>query len=298
MPAMVATRTICYSSALAMIQGLRQQFKEGLRPRDVMFAALDPHGDFHLTVPERPNDLGRLRVGEKLTLPQPEDSRFRFLDAVHPVGGDAVVLNGDRRIGGLSSMVDVASLVSWFINTAGDASIFFGCTPHQPGSWLIRDERVDSLHARGFVEIVPAAQGLLARRTMDDGLYFLPNEALIRGAVEKWRRVYSSPLGNVLMLERRLLYDQLVLSCQEGLVEVDVYDLPSVIETGRFSLRGGYAVVGRITAGAFAVARGKPLDWGFEALTPATLVGSEGCSFMELRNLLRRNVGYGAGGPR
>jgi hypothetical protein len=108
--------------------------------------------------------------------------------------------------------------------------------------------------------------------------------------VENWQRVYTSPLGNVLMLERRLLYDQLVLSCQEGLVEVDVYDLPSVSEAGRFSLSGGFAVVGRITGGAFAVARGQPMDWGFEGLSPATLVGSQGCSFMELKGLLRQSV--------
>jgi hypothetical protein len=290
---MVATRTLYYSSALAMIQGLKRLFRDGLRPRDVMFTAVDTHGDVHLTIPERIRDLGRLKVGEKLTLPQPQKDGLFYLDAVHPVGGDAVVINGDSRIGRLSSMVDVAALVSWFVHTAGADSIFFGCTPHQPGSWWIREEQADALHPRGFVEIVPAEQGLLARRIMDDGLYFLPKEAVVTGGVEQWRRVYTSPLGNVLMLERRLLYDQLVLSCQGGLVEVDVYDLPSVNETGRFSLQGGYAVVGRITAGAFAVARGKPMDWGFEGLTPATLVGSEGCSFMELKGLLRRTVESG-----
>jgi Zn-dependent protease len=73
-------------------------------------------------------------------------------------------------------------------------------------------------------------------------------------------------------------------------VEVDVYDLPRVSETGRFSLKGGFAVIGRISGGAFAVARGQPMDWGFENLRPAVLVGSEGCSFMELRELLRRST--------
>ena len=89
------------------------------------------------------------------------------------------------------------------------------------------------------------------------------------------------------MLERRLLFDQLVLSCQGGLVEVDVYDLPKVSEAGRFTIKGGFAVVGRISGGAFAVTQGRPMDWGFEELRPATLVGSEGCSFMELRQLLK-----------
>ena len=147
-----------------------------------------------------------------------------------------------------------------------------------------------ALHERGFVEIVPAHQGMLARRIMDDGLFFLPREQAVAGHLDQWQRVFTSPLGNVLMLERRLLYDQLVLSCQDGLVEVDVYDLPRVSEAGRLSLQGGFAVVGRITGGAFAVARGRPMDWGFEDLSPATLVGSSGCSFMELKGLLREQV--------
>lgn len=292
---MVGTRNLYYSSALAMIQGLKQLFTEGLRPRDVMFVAFDAHGDVHLTVPERLRDVKKLKVGEKLALPPPQEGRYYYLDAVHPVGGDAVVINGDRRIGSLSSMVDVAALVSWFVKTAGDKSIFFGCTPHQPGSWWVKEERSVPLHERGFVELVPAHQGLLARRIMDDGLYFLPTEAAVTGGVEQWQRVYSSPLGNVLMLERRLLYDQMVLSCQDGLVEVDVYDLPAVSETGRFTLKGGFAVVGRITGGAFAVARGTPMDWGFEGLSPAVLVGSQGCSFMELKGRLRQTVDRGPG---
>jgi hypothetical protein len=284
---MIPNRTLYYTSALAMIQGLKQLFKEGLRPRDVLFLAMDSHGDAHLCVPERLKDVERIKVGDKLALPEPFEGRLFYLDAVHPVGGEVAVINGDRRIGGLSSMVDVAALVSWFIKTARAESIFFGCTPHQPGSWWVREERAVPLHERGFVEIVPAHQGLLARRIMDDGLYFLPQEEAVAGSFDGWQRVFSSPLGNVLMLERRLLYDQLVLSCQDGLVEVDVYDLPRVSEAGRFTLHGGFAVVGRISGGAFAVTRGQPMDWGFEGLGPAVLVGSEGCSFMELKHLLR-----------
>jgi len=270
-----------------MIQGLKRLFSEGLRPRGIMFAALDPAGNVRLVIPERLRDVNQIKVGNKLSLEHPLEGRNYFLDAVHPLGGDAAVINGDRRLGSLSSMVDVAALVAWFVKEAGDQSVFFGCTPHQPGSWWVRGEEAIALHERGFVEIVPAEQGLLARRTMDNGLYFLQSELAVAGKVDTWEKVYESPLGNVLMLERRLLFDQIVLSCREGLVEVDVYDLPNVNESGRFSLQGGgHAVVGRISGGAFAVARGKPMDWGFEALGPATLVGSEGCSFMELRNLL------------
>lgn len=288
MAPMFPTKELYYSSAIGMIQGLKQEFEAGLRPRDVVFLALDQKGDVHICVPRRLRDVENLKVGEKLSLPPVFEGRMYYVDAVHPVvGGDAVVINGDRRIGNISSLVDVAALVSWFVKQAGDQSIFFGCTSHQPGSWWVSGENAVSLHNRGFVEIVPANQGLLARRTMDDGLYFLPAEAAVAGGIEHWQRVYTSPLGNVLMLERRLLYDHLVLSCQGGLVEVDVYDLPNVGEAGRFSISGGFAVVGRITGGAFAVARGKPMDWGFEDLEPAQLVGSAGCSFMELRERLR-----------
>jgi len=283
---MIPTRVVHFSSALAMIQGLKKLFQEGLRPRGMLFLALDPNGDANLVVPERIKDVSRIKVGNKLSLDWPFEGRMFYLDAVHPLSKETAVINGDRRLGSLSSMVDVAALVSWFVQEAGDESIFFGCTPHQPGSWWIHGEEAVALHERGFVEIVPAEQGLLARRTMDSGLYFLPREEALAGKVEHWQKIYESPLGSVLMLERRLLFDQLVLSCQEGLVEVDVYDLPRVSESGRFTLKGGFAVVGRISGGAFAVTQGKPMDWGFEALRPATLVGSEGCSFMELRHLL------------
>jgi hypothetical protein len=284
---MFPTKELFYGSAIAMIHGLKEEFKAGLRPRDVVFCALDPRGDVHICVPKRMRDVKGLKVGEKLGLPPTLEGRRYHLDAVHPVGGDAVVINGDRRIGNISSLVDVAALVSWFVKEAEDKSIFFGCTPHQPGSWWVSGEQAIALHTKGFVEIVVAEQGLLARRIMDDGLFFLPKEAAVQGGVEQWQRVYTSPLGNVLMLERRLLYDQLVLSCQGGLVEVDLYDLPKISEAGRFTLPGGFAVVGRITNGAFAVARGTPMDWGFEDLEPAQLVGSVGCSFMELREQLR-----------
>lgn len=284
---MIETRTLHYSSSLTMIQGLKELFDQGLRPRELMFLAFDPRGDVHVQIPARISDVERLKVGHKLSLPWPFDGRYFYLDAVHPLAQNAVVINGDRRIGSLSSLIDVAAMVSWFIKEAGDESIFFGCTPHQPGSWWVREEVAEPLHPRGFVDIVSSSHGLLARRIMNPGLYFLSAEDAAAGRLDRWTQIYTSPLGNLLMLERRLLYDQLVLSCQEGLIEVDLYDLPAVHESGRFSIRGGYAVVGRITGGAYAVTRGTPMDWGLDNLRPATLVGSDGCSFMELRHMLK-----------
>jgi hypothetical protein len=291
---MIPVRVLHYNSALAMIQGLKKLFADGLRTRGILFLAIDDSGQVHLAIPERMKDVNTIKVGNKLSLPWPIEGRVFYLDAAHSIGGDAVVVNGDRRLGNVTNMVDVAALVSWFVREAGEESIFFGCTPHQPGSWWICGERAVALHSLGFVEIVPTEQGLLARRTMDPGLYFLPVEHAVTGGVEHWEQIYTSPLGNVLMLERRLLFDQLVLSCQDGLVELDLYDLPRVNQSGCFVIDGGFAVVGRISNGAFAVTQGRPMDWGFDDLRPATLVGSEGCTFMELRRLLlasREGVG-------
>ena len=284
---MIETRQLRYTSALAMIKGLKDLFEEGLRPREVMFIAFDSHGDVHLEIPAHITDVQRLKVGNKLSLPWPFEGQMFYLDAVHRLPEKAVLINGDRRIRRFSSLIDVATLVSWFVNEAKTESIFFGCTPHQPGSWYVRGEEAVALHLRGYVDIVCTEVGLLARRIMDPGLFFLPMDDAVAGRMDRFQRIYDSPLGNVMMLERRLLYDQLVLSCQDGLVEVDLYELPRVHESGRFSIRGGFSVVGRISDGAFAVTRGIPMDWGFDSLQPAVLVGSDGCSFLELRKLLR-----------
>lgn len=286
---MILTRTLQFHSALAMVKGLRKLFREGLRPRGVLFCAFDSVGDVQLQVVEQEQDMERIRVGEKLTLPWPslEDRELFFLDAVHPVGPEAVLINGDRRIGRMASLVDVAAMVSWFVKEAHDESIFFGCTPHQPGSWWVTEEHAEALHVRGFVDIVATGAGFLARRIMDSGLFFLPLMAAAKGELNGWQKIFDSPLGNVLMLERRLLYDQLVISCQGGLVELDLYDLPRASEAGRITIDGGWAVVGRRSVGGFAVTRGEPEDWGLRDIKPATLVGSDGSSFLELRDILR-----------
>ena len=287
-PTVILTHTLQFHSALAMIQGMRDLFAEGFGPRAIQFVAFDRKGDVYVEVPRRASDSDRLKVGNKLTLPWPLDCGHHFyLDAVHPITGDIVVVNGDRRIGHMASLVDVAAMVSWFVQEAHDESIFFGCTPHQQGSWWITEEHAEALHVRGFVDIVATSAGLLARRTMDPGLYLLSMGAAARGALNEWQQIFVSPLGNVLMLERRMLYDQLVLNCQHGLVEVDLYDLPRASESGRIRIEAGFAVVGRRSSGGFAVTRGVPEDWGLRDIKPATLVGSEGCSFMELPEVLR-----------
>ncbi len=285
--AMIPYTTHHFRSALAMIRGMREIFRAGIKPRGLLFVALDDQGDAHLTVAQNASDVDTLKVGTKLALPLPFPGRMFYLDAVHPLAKDTAVVNGDRRIGRVASMVDVAALVSGFVQQAGDRSVFFGCTPHQPGSWWVKGEEATPLHDRGFVDIVPAPdRGLIARRTVDDGLYYLPQDAAARGDLRGWQRVFRSPLGNVLLIERRVLGGRLVLSCQDGLIEVNIDQVPDVHQTGQIDAVTGYAVVGRVTNGAFAVTAGAPRAWGFDQLKPAMLVGSRGCTFEELGELL------------
>jgi hypothetical protein len=255
----------------------------------LLFLAFDQHGDVHLSIAEHTEDVEQIRIGDKLSLPWPFRGRVFYLDAIHSIAPDIAVINGDRRNGRLSSIVDVGVLVGGFVRRAGVDSVFFGCTPHQPGSWWIQAEQpAVPLHDRGFVDLAPVEQGFVARRTVDDGLYFLTREAMLERRFEQWQRVYQSPLGNLLMIERRVINGRLVLSCQRGLIEVDLTSLPQVQQIGRIDNTGGFAVAGRVTDGAFAVVRGKPLDWGLDDLRPAVLLGSRGSSFEELEALLRQ----------
>jgi hypothetical protein len=228
-------------------------------------------------------------VGNKLTLRWPFEGRMFYVDSVHRVGDSVVVVNGDRRAGSITGLIDMALAIAWLVRQSGKRSVFFGCTPHQPGSWWIYRRQIEPLHTRGYVDLVPLGdRGLVARRSMDPCLFFLPAEAAAQGDSSPWQRIYTSPVGNLLMLERRLVKDRLVLSCQHGLAELDLSQLPRVRETGLCPLEQGFAVVGRISDGAFAVTRGNPLDWGYDRLQPATLMGSRGCSFIKLRRLLDR----------
>ncbi|MEM7282277.1 MAG: hypothetical protein AAF438_11685, partial [Pseudomonadota bacterium] len=65
---------------------------------------------------------------------------------------------------------------------------------------------ITALHARGFVDAVVCNSGLLARRIGEPKLYFLSWRDLAQtGALDRWEPVYTSPLGNLLLLERRLM---------------------------------------------------------------------------------------------
>ena len=50
---MYSNRVLHFKSSLGMIQGLKQLIKAGMKPRQCVFCALDPHGDVKIGVPER-----------------------------------------------------------------------------------------------------------------------------------------------------------------------------------------------------------------------------------------------------
>lgn len=262
---------------------------QGIHGRGLLFLALNERGEAHLAVAEDLSDGAKIKIGQKLALKPPFSGRVFYFDAVHPVGRRSAIVNGDRRIGKLATLVDATALVASYAEEMDGQSVFFGCTPHQPGSWWVQGTSAIALHERGFVECVPMEAGVVARRILDNALYFLPADSTVAGDIREWQKIYSSPMGNILMVERRPKDGRLVLSCQRGLVEVDLRNLPKVREETAVDLAGGYAVLGRITDGAFAVSRGNAEDWGFDELGPATLLGSRGGNLKKLAKLLSKH---------
>jgi hypothetical protein len=276
-----------YTGPAPLIQGLKKLRERGVTPRGLLFLALAPDGAIHIGVPDDPEQFASLKVGQKLALVWPLEGRFFHYDAVHRLPGDFVLWNGDRRLKDPGDATEVAQLVASFIKGMSAKNVLFGCTPHQPGSWLADGKNVVALHEHGVVEVVPVGQGLFARKVLDHRLFFLPFAQLAAtGRVDGWSPVYESPLGNLLMLERRVVADRLVLSCEQGLVEVDVSQVPRVVETARATTNGSIAVVGRIDGGEFAVTSGKPEPWGLSETRPALLIGSPGQTLAALGHAL------------
>ena len=245
----------------SLLRGLARLRQSGLTPRGLLFLALAPDGGIHLGTPADSERVTSIKVGEKLALVWPSEGRFFHFDAIHRLPGNFTLYNGDRRIKDPGDALEVAQVIAGFLKGSNAKNVLFGCTPHQPGSWLAIGRQAVPLHELGFVEVVPVPQGLLARRQVDPNLYFLPAHRLVAGgrlgaSADDWTPVFESPFGNVLLLERRVLADRLVLSCERGLVEVDVSQVPTVKGTLKVSSNGTVAVVGRIDGGAFAVTSG------------------------------------------
>ena len=277
-----------YGEPASLLRGLKELRGKGLTPRGLLFLALSPDGAIHLGIPDDVEMTTSIKVGEKLSLNWPLEGRFFHFDAIHRLPGDFVLWNGDRRLKDPGTATEVARLVASFVKGGTARNVLFGCTPHQSGSWLGEAGRtVVPLHEQGYVEVVPVATGLFARRVMDHRLFFLPFALLAStGRLEGWGPVFESPLGNILLLERRVMNDRLVLSCERGLVEVDVAQVPRVIERARAATDGSMAVVGRIDGGAFAVTSGKPQPWGLDEMRPALLIGGEGATLADLGRAL------------
>ncbi len=287
---MTATRVFRYRDPAAATIGLGELRRQGLTPRGLLFIALDPRGETHVAIPDDLDEVTRVKVGDKLALECPWEGRYFHFDAIHRLPPGGVLWNGDRRLAQTGSASEVACGLAEWIKGSGAKNVFLGCTPHQPGSWWAPDDRAPALalHDRGFVDVVTTAIGILARRIGEPQLYFLPFAHFTDDApLSGWQPIYASPLGNILMLERRVLADRLVLTCERGLVEVDLSQLPAVRESAQVAMGGGFGVVGRIDGGAFAVTVGKVEPWGLADVRPALLVGATGDTLLSLARSLR-----------
>jgi hypothetical protein len=289
---MFATRVYHYRQPAAVILGLKELRKQGLTPRGLLFIALDPRGEIYVVVPEDLDAVASIRVGDKLSLVPPLEGLYFHFDAVHRLPGDSVLWNGDRRLGETDTAAEVAVAISAWCKGSSAKNVFLGCTPHTPGSWWMSDQgppAVD-LHPLGFVDCVIASQGILARQVDDPRLFLLGFTALAQqgNPGTGWTEVFTSDMGNILLVERRVLHYRIVLTCERGLIEIDISHLPDlVIETARVPMQSGFGVVGRIDNGAFAVTVGTIESFGLTNMSPAMLVGSPIASLLELPKMLR-----------
>ena len=279
-----------YSDPPAFSIALHALGAGGLGPRSLLFLALDSAGVIHLALPLVESDATSLKVGDKLSLTWDEPGRFYHYDSIHRLAGGRVLYSGDRRLPHAGDADDTAGAVCELLRDTSTRSVFFGCTPHAPGSWIAGVSESIALHDLGFVEAVPCGERLLARRVDDDRLWSL---VLDTHGLEDWEPVWRSPLGKVLMLERRLVRDRLVVSCEGGLVEVEVNvrvgegQPLGVVERGRIDDAPlGVGVVGRAEGGSFAVTRGQVEEWGLVDLQPAVLMGAGGAGIEALRGRL------------
>ena len=283
---MIPLRVYRYRDPAAVAIGLRELRKRGLTARGLVFVALDPRGETHIAVLENLDAVTKVRVGDKLSLRPPWDGRMFHFDAIHRLPGDTVLWNGDRRLNDTGSASQVATVIALWLKGASAKNVFLGCTPHQPASWWAKTNRspVVGLHAMGFVDTVVTASGLLSRRIGDPCLFHLDYADLARkGPLAGWGRVFASDVGNVLLIERRIINYRLVLTCERGLVEIDVSGLPDrAVKTAQVVVPAGVGVVGRINGGAFAVTRGRAEPWGLADVEAAILIGSTNWDLLAL----------------
>ncbi len=244
---MLATRVYQYGNPAAVMIGLREL---GMTPRGLRHIAIDPRGETYIAVPEDVDAVNHVKVGDKMTLSPPWEGRYFHLDAVHRLPGDTVLWNGDRRL-----------------SDTGSAR----------GGPRMNGRVVLDLHASGLTSAVVTQSGVLARKIGQPHLYRLDFASIRRGRVrDGWDRVHTSSVGNVLMIERRVLNYRLALCCVDGLVEIDISGLPErVVEVEHLTVPRPIGVVGRIEGGPFAVTTGDIEPWGFANIRPRFSLGPE-----------------------
>ena len=293
-PPMFATRVYHYRDPAAVILGLKELRKQGLTPRGLLFVALDPRGETYIAVPEDLDAVANIRVGDKLSLvaavggPLLPLRRGPSPARRHACCGTAIAGSATPAARPRSRARSASGSRAARRRTCSSAA-----RAHVPGSWWTLDHlsAVVELHSLGFLDCVvtddrhPRAQD---RRRRSSTTSSSSRCASTARPTEGWTEVFTSEMGNILLVERRVLQYRLVLTCERGLVEIDVSHLPDlVIETARVPMRSGFGVVGRIDGGAFAVTAGTIEPWGLTNMTPAMLVGSPTESLLDLPKTLR-----------
>ena len=129
-----------FSEPAGLLRGMKRLRESGVTPRGLLFLALSPGGAIHLGLPEDPDQVTEIKVGEKLALVWPREGRFFHFDAVHRLPGNFVLWNGDRRLKDPGNALEVAVLIASFLKGGSAKNVLFGCTPHQSGSWLAQDQ--------------------------------------------------------------------------------------------------------------------------------------------------------------
>src|SRR5262245_34718741 len=127
-----------FGEPASLLRGMKRLRETGLTPRGLLFLALSPDGAIHVGIPEDPEQITQIKVGEKLALVWPQAGRFFHFDAIHRLPGEFVLYNGDRRLKDPGDAAEVALLVASFLKGGSAKNVLFGCTPHQSGSWLMQ----------------------------------------------------------------------------------------------------------------------------------------------------------------
>src|SRR5215831_2510734 len=118
-----------FSGPPPLLRGLRAMRERGITPRGLLFLALSPDGTVHVGVPDDPDQITSIKIGEKLALVWPLDGRYYHYDAIHRLPGDFVLWNGDRRLKDPGTYGEVAALIALFLKGGSAKNVLFGCTP-------------------------------------------------------------------------------------------------------------------------------------------------------------------------